>query len=441
MGLQLLITVTAVAATAIATEAPPSASRVLTLSDALQTARQHQPQLWQARANAESASARADEARAPILPQLTATAGYLRTTANFVARPGSVPPQLMNGASPTSWDTYNYWTGGLTLNQFIWDFGLTTDRWRSSKANAESLTQTARAVEQQIIANVRTAYFNARAQFALIAVASENLANLDRHLKQIEGFVQAGTRPKIDLAQARTDRANGLVQLIQAQNNYAIAKAQLNQAIGDSGNTDYDVQDEKLPPVPGEDGSLHDLITDALRDRPEMLALDRLQRSQELALSSAKGAYGPSLGAAMSFTEAGVDLTNLTWNWNASVNLSWGLFQGLLTRAQVKEARANLSVVQAQRAGELNQVRVDVEQAQLQVRAAKATLDAVGEALINAKERLRLAEGRYQSGVGSVIELGDAQVAAATAAAQSIQADYAVATARAALLKALGRGL
>ena len=432
MGVQLLMMVALYGALAPA--------RVLTLGQALETAQQHQPQLWQARANAEAASARADALRAPILPQLTLTAGYQRTTANFVARPGSVPSSF-NTTQSASLDSFNFWTSGLTLNQYIWDFGVTTDRWRSSRAAAESLNQSSRAVEQQIIAGVRTAYFNARAQLALIQVARENLANLELHLKQIEGFAAAGTRPKIDLAQARADRAQGQVQLISAQNAYAVAKAQLNQAIGETGATDYDVQDETLPPIPGEDGELSALLDDALRTRPELSALERQIRAQELLVSSAKGAYGPALGAAMNLTDSGSDLTNLTWNWNASLNLTWGLFQGLLTRSQVREARANLSVVQAQRAGIVNQVRVEVEQAHLQVRAAKATIAAVGEALFNSRERLRLAEGRYQSGVGSVIELSDAQVAAATAAAQSIQAEYSLATARAALLKALGRGL
>jgi outer membrane protein len=143
----------------------------------------------------------------------------------------------------------------------------------------------------------------------------------------------------------------------------------------------------------------------------------------------------------MNFTEAGVDLTNLTWNWNASINLTWGLFQGLLTRSQVKEAKANVNLVKSQTAIVINQVRVEVEQAQLQVHAARATLDAVGEALFNAQERLRLAEGRYQAGVGNIIELGDAQIAATTAGAQRVQAEYTLATARANLLKAIGRAL
>ena len=85
------------------------------------------------------------------------------------------------------------------------------------------------------------------------------------------------------------------------------------------------------------------------------------------------------------------------------------------------------------------QVRLGVEQARLAVRAAKAALGAAVEAEVNAREQLRLAEGRYAAGVGSIIELGDAQVAETTAAAQRVQADYNVSTARAQLLNALGR--
>ncbi|HEX8910509.1 MAG TPA: TolC family protein, partial [Anaeromyxobacteraceae bacterium] len=84
------------------------------------------------------------------------------------------------------------------------------------------------------------------------------------------------------------------------------------------------------------------------------------------------------------------------------------------------------------------QVRLDVEQARLAVRAAKGSLAAAGVALQNARERLRLAEGRYQAGSGNAIELGDAQVALTTAAAQQVQSEQSLSTARAQLLRALG---
>ena len=84
-------------------------------------------------------------------------------------------------------------------------------------------------------------------------------------------------------------------------------------------------------------------------------------------------------------------------------------------------------------------VRLDVDQARLAVRASKAALAASGDAVTNARERLKLAEGRYQAGVGNAIELGDSQVALTSALAQQVQADQKLAAARAQLLRALGR--
>jgi outer membrane protein len=129
----------------------------------------------------------------------------------------------------------------------------------------------------------------------------------------------------------------------------------------------------------------------------------------------------------------------MTWNWNAGATLTWNLFQGGLTSAQVREAEASTVGLEAQLASLQQQARFELEQARLAVRAAKAALGAAAEALVNARERLRLAEGRYQIGAGSIIELGDAQVALTSAAAQKVQADYTLASARAQLLAALAR--
>ena len=67
-----------------------------------------------------------------------------------------------------------------------------------------------------------------------------------------------------------------------------------------------------------------------------------------------------------------------------------------------------------------------------------ATIGAAGEALTNARDQLTLAEGRYAHGLGSAVELGDAQVAYTTAEAQVVQARFGLASARAQLIAALG---
>ncbi len=84
-------------------------------------------------------------------------------------------------------------------------------------------------------------------------------------------------------------------------------------------------------------------------------------------------------------------------------------------------------------------MRLELEQARLGVRAARATLVASEEAAEAARERLVLAEGRYETGVGSVLELADAQVALTAALGQRVQAKFQLAAARSQLLRALGR--
>jgi outer membrane protein len=412
---------------------------LLTLADAVRTAEAHQPQLRLAHANSDAARARVGQARSYLLPQLAGTGSYQRTTSNFAPRPGFLPTSvnMMLPTAPT-FETFNYYNFGLTLTQFLWDFRAPF-AFGASRATAESIADTERNVRQQVFLSVRTAYFNARALKALAEVARDNLANQRRHHTQIQGFVEVGTRPEIDMAQADTDVANAQVQSITADNNYQLAKVQLNQAMGVEGFPDFDVADEWLPPVEGEDQPAQELFLEAARVRPDLASADKQVRAQKSTLSAAYGGYGPSLSASMTLTDAGPDITALAWNWNVMVSASWTLFDGLLTYSIVKEAKANLRGIEAQRDSVRQQALLEVSQARLQVRATRATLAAADKAVVSSRLQLTLAEGRYQEGVGNVIELGDAQLAATQAAAQQIQARYNLSIARAQLLKALGR--
>ena len=437
----LFVTSTFAAVAQMAPPPPPSppTSRMLSLAQATETALNNQPLLRQAQAQISAAEARADIARAPLLPQVNANASYQRGTANFVARPGSLPSGISTTSRAPSFNTFDYFAFGVTASQMIYDFGQARGRWHAAEALAEGQHETARAARLSTVLNVRTAYFQARAQKSMVSVSRETLANQERHHEQIKGFVELGARPAIDLAQARTDVANAKVQVITTENAYATAKAQLNLAMGAPQPTDYDVADETLAALGEEDQALDALVQIALGARPELVALNKQVQAQELQLRAIKGAYGPTLGASTGFTEQGRQLDAMAWNWNVIVSLNWNVFQGMLVPAQVREAEANLMAITAQRNVIEQQLRLEVEQARLAVRSTKASLLAVEEALLNSRERLRLAEGRYQTGAGSVIELADAQIGTASAAAQRVAADYNLAAARAQLMKALGR--
>lgn len=412
--------------------------RVLGLEEALATALERQPRLRQAQAATAAARARVDQARAPLLPQLDGTALYQRTTANFAPRPGFTPG--VGGALPDpSFDTFNYFSFGLTLSQHVYDFGQTLGRYDAAKASAEAQRHEEEAAREAVALDVMVSYFDARARKTLVAVALETLANQDRHLARIEAFVEVGARPAIDLAQARTDHANARVQLVTAQAAYETARARLGQAMGESGPADFDVADDTLPAVPDEDRPTEDLLPAALERRPEAARLAEEIRAQELQARAILGRWGPSIGVSTSLSDVGTALDDLVWNWNVQVTLSWALFEGLGMQAEEEEALALLDALHAEAETLRQQVRFEIEQARLAVLAARATVEAADEARTNARERLRLAEGRYETGVGNAIELGDAQLALTNAEAQRVQADFDLATARALLLKALGR--
>jgi outer membrane protein len=418
------------------------AGRVFSLAEIERIALAQQPQMLSARAQTRVAEAGTDLARAPLLPQVDAIAQYTRETGNYVTRPGAIPvsTNVVLAAPTTSFtQSYDYWNFGLTGTQLIYDFGQTYDKFHAARETEDAQRATENATRFVVLSTVRAAYFVARSNKDLVDVARESLDDQEKHLTQVQAFVTVGTQPLIALAQQKSAVATARVQLITAQNNYEMSKAQLNQAAGMHGGTNYDLGDENVLPVTGEDDPLASLLKEALKDRPEVASFVKQREAQEDTIGAAKGGYGPAFSAAAGLTAAGTALSGLVPNWSAGLILNWPIFQGGLTVAQVHQAQAVLSNIDALQDSELLQIQVQVDTARLAVRGAKASLGAADDALTSAREQLRLAEQRYTTGVGSIIELNDAQVARTAAAAQLVQSRYGVASARAQLLAALGR--
>lgn len=405
-------------------ELPP---RTVTLDDAVAAARAHHPQLAERRAQTEAARARADQAKAALFPQVVA-----RVTGQHTEREaqGTVVGTTVSG---------DFVQASVGLNQLIYDFGQTGGRWGAAEQGALAQAETARATENDVVLAVRTVFFEARANRALVDVARETLSNQERHLGQIETFIDVGARPEIDRAQSRTEVANARLALIRAENGYAAARARLNQAMGLEESPDFEVTNETLAMVAGEDGATDSLLEEAMHNRAELAALRAARAGQDETLRALRGQYYPSIAVSATAAESGAGFDSLGWSLVGALSVTWPIFEGWRTRAAVHETEWTRSAVDAQLAAERQTLRLEAEQARLAVRGAKSALVAAGEALTNARDRLRLAEGRYQTGVGNVIELGDAQVALTNAAAQVVQAEYDLATARAQMLHVLGR--
>jgi outer membrane protein len=410
----------------------------LSLETALRIGRRLQPQLRQARAQTEAAEARVDEARAALLPQVNITSSYSRATNNFAPTGGGM--QLgMNATPDPSFQTYNFFRNSIGATQLLWDFGQTWQKRKAAQASAEAQEDNERVTQLTADLTIRSAFYTARATRDAVGVAHETLANQNKHVEQIQAFTEVGTRPEIDLLQARTDQANAEVALINAQNDYATARASLNQAMGVEAAATYEVVGAASAALPGEDTSLEALVDEALRVRPDIAAKIAQLRAQDLTNKATKARYGPAIGATTGLTYNGRNIDGLVWNWSGGFTLAWPIFEGGLVRAAVREGEAQSAALRAEIDIARQQARVEVDQARLTIIAGKAAIAAAERSLANAKARLDLAEVRYRTGVGNGIELSDAQLAATNAGFQRLQATLKLDTARAQLQKALGR--
>src|SRR6202011_3614756 len=108
------------------------------------------------------------------------------------------------------------------------------------------------------------------------------------------------------------------------------------------------VEDRAEPPVAGEDAELDALLEEASRARPEVQSLEDQIRAAQLTIRSIEGQYAPSLSAPLGSQRGGPRLDTLGWNAAAGLSLSWNIFQGGLTRAEVSEAEANVIAAVAQ---------------------------------------------------------------------------------------------
>ncbi len=418
------------------------ARRTLTLDEALRLATDQQPALRAARAQRRALGARTEQVRAAYYPRLDGQAQYQRATANFLLSPSFAASPLAknlivnNKLSPA--DTFNYYTLGLSAQAILYDFGKTGGAVEVARAAEGAFGAEVGTSEDNVLSQVRQAYFATLAAEELVTVAEQATANQERHTEQVRQFVSAGTRPKIDLTSAELNLENQRLALVRARNQRDLGRVQLAQAIGlaDEGFTLVAPPDA---PLGEEVAPLDPLVEETLRRRPEGARLDAQLVSLNALRRQARSAYYPALLAQANFSGAKVEDIDFGFNWLVGLGFQWSFYAGGVTRAQLDESDAQAEALTEQRSLLKQTLRAELKRERLSIGEAKERITVALRAVATAAERLRLAEGRYQAGAGTILELDDAQIGAVRAAAERVTASYDLQTARARLLRALGR--
>lgn len=413
-------------------------ARILTMEQAVQIAMQQQPSLRLSRSQVEAARGRADVVRTHLRPQVSVSAG-----AAVGGGQGSDVRNLSYGLSL-----------GASASWRITDFGQTRAQVRAAELDVEAVQAGSKTNALDVRTDVEITYLEAVARARLVAVAETTVKSEEVHLDQARRFVAAQAKDPIEVVQAQARAANAKAALAQAQSSAAIALANLRSAIGwvdpaqtlAVGQTWPSAPEDIAPPA------LVTLVQSARTQRPEIAQLDKQVAAAEANIevtamsrrpvlsASARTGWSPGGGYAESSTSGSFasewDLNHPSWS--VGVDLSWLLYDGGRQDADLRVARANRESALAQRDALLLSLTSQLDASRAQIEANRASIAASTEAVDAASAQLRLAEARYAQGLGSQIELADAQTAVTTAEGNLIQSEWQLASAWASLRRALG---
>lgn len=383
----------------------------LSLAQATALALENHPLQRAAEAGVRFASGGRTAARSSYFPSLNLSAGYTRTDGAFVFNP-SIEPRLQS---------YNTYTAALQIQQTLFDFGRTINRVSSSTDLFEAASYDAQAARDNIVMNVQIAYFGVVQARDVLTVNELALRQAEDHLREAKAFYNAGRRPLFDVTKAEVDVANANVNLIRARNQLRVAEVQLMNAMGTHPPQGYDVTDT-LTIVPFA-MSLDSVKVLGIEHRPDIRAARaRLASSQSL-VAAAMDQHLPTLSAVGNWTWTAFHFP-LFSRWNAGVTLSVPVFQGFAVSAQVEQAEAVADQAKASLDLLIESTTLEVEQTYLGLKEAEERIGAATKLVKQAEENLNLAEKQYAAGVGTPIEITDAQLTLSNARITYIQALY-----------------
>lgn len=420
---------------AFASPAFAQSAQKLTMAQAVDVAMRQNPSVRQSQAAYTAAQGRIDLAKVPLHPTVAVSAS--------VAEGSRRTQPCANDMTMTCGGFFDPTTStGLAAqaNWRIWDFGQTAANVRAAEANAAAAQAGLGTTSLDIRRNVEVAYLEAVARNRLVTVAEATVKSEELHLDQAKRFVAAQAKDPIEVAQAQSRAANAHASLAQAQSNAAVALANLRAAIGwVDPSTAPAIDPNWQVPTQNEPAPLGTLVEQARKFRPELVAADKQIEAAQAAVDAAHAERRPVLSAT---AQTQWNPAQGDWSpqpsWTAGLTLSWQVWDGGRSRADVKVAQANLINAQAERDALLVTLTSALESARAEIVANRAAVDASNEAVTAAQAQLKLADARYSQGLGSQIELADAQQAVTTAQGNLISAEWQLASAWAGLYRALG---
>ena len=399
----------------------------MTLARCIEIALGNNPQINSAFHDILASDARIKQVWSNFFPQFTWQTGYTRMR------------QLQLSDALRENLTYNYYLlGQITLQEMLYDFGITQNQATLRRLDYEAYKTTLSAMINNIIYQTKDAYYNLLFAFESRKVAQDTVNKFEMFYNQAKAFYEIGMNPKVDVTIAEVNLSNAKLQLIQADHAVNLAVARLNNIMGVPFIDKYNVI-ERLKYEPT-DISFQKSIEIARDARPELKLAELKVESAKQTVKLVKKSYFPTLSI-----EGQAQIGGRHWTSNHGYNfggyLNFPTINGMLIKNEIKEARYLYDKELANAKNTQNQIYLEIQNAYLTLEEKRNQLPVAMLNVKQAKENYELSYGRYRVGEASPTELKDAQIAYQQAQLSYYSALYQYNSAKAELEMAIGKNL
>jgi outer membrane protein TolC len=390
-----------------ASHQPPSCT--LSLAQAQDYALQHSRDIAATRIQIDKAAARIDEVLANYYPVVGAqlSSAYL-SNVSVLALP--LGPQGQMVVVPLG--SHANYDAKLLLSQTLYSGGR-VELGRQMAELARTFQQDSLTLKARNLAYDVHQAFNAVLLLQQLLELTRQSRQLARdHLAVVETLYQSGFVSRYDMVRTTVQVENIAPQVARLENGIQLALEAFKLTIGMPLDQDVELQGRLEEPT----GSVSEeaALDSALANRTELKMLAEAVRLTRLNRSMTKASYLPAVGASAAYDfERPAGLGGKGWGSNLTValGLNYTLFDGMKTRAQLRQADCDLKTLALYSGLARDGLAAQVKEAVTSIRTAQAAVSAARNSIGAAEEGVKLAEVRYAEGHGTNLDVLDAQLA------------------------------
>ena len=407
----------------------------LNLDDAMLRAFQTNPTVSIAQYELDSARASYNAAR---------QSRGISITASHTTQRGGYDDNIIKKTDATGAWTGEYWknignnhSNGLTASLPIFTGGKLSGTIKQAKANYQYNEVGVQRTYNEMRSTVTDGYFNMLQADNIQKLSAESVTRLEDHLKNVQAQYDVGVVAKVDVLRSQVELANAKQTLIQAENSYQVAEANMNKIVGLPMDTNLKL--DNLLVYNAYDKNMDDCLAYAAEHRPELMQAKYNVDAAKGALMVARSGHMPQVAAS-----ASQSWSDSNWpgdekgNWGVGVNVSMNVFDTGVTLSKIHGAEADLKKAEETYRNTVDSVNLDVRSNYLGLREAEKRISTTKLAVEQADEDYRIAQLRYMSGVGTNTDVLDAQVALTQAKTNYTKALYDYNTSKTALETSIG---